>query len=252
MACQARPVFSVREREQVRQRLLALAGAAADVSGAAITGSEVTGAADEWSDIDLAFAIRGELSAALDHWTELLDRDFGAIHHWDLPWASSIYRVFLLPDWLEVDIAFTPEADFGPRGPNWRTVFGQTVEVEQNAPVPRDDLVGLGWHHLLHAHMCIERGKPWQAEWLISGARDHVLALGCLRLGLPTRYAKGADELPHELTAPLEPALVRSLDDDELRRALRASADAYVAELERTDAELAVQLRPMLEQVLPS
>jgi len=52
-------VFSVREREQVRQRLLALAGAAADVSGAAITGSEVTGAADEWSDIDLAFAIRG-------------------------------------------------------------------------------------------------------------------------------------------------------------------------------------------------
>jgi len=100
--------------------------------------------------------------------------------------------------------------------------------------------------------MCIERGKPWQAEWLISGARDHVLALGCLRLGLPTRYAKGADELPHELTAPLEPALVRSLDDDELRRALRASADAYVAELERTDAELAVQLRPMLEQVLPS
>lgn len=234
----------------MRQRLLALAEADADVAAAAITGSEAAGTADAWSDIDLAFAIRGELPAALDRWTERLYADFGAIQHWDLPWASSIYRVFLLPDWLEVDIGFTPQADFGPRGPNWRTVFGETVDVEQNAPVPRDDLVGLGWHHLLHAHMCIERGKPWQAEWLISGARDHVLALACLRLGLATRYAKGADELPDELTAPPEQALVRSLEPDELRRALRAAADAYAAELDRTDPPLAAHLRPMLAELL--
>ncbi len=105
--------------------------------------------------------------------------------------------------------------------------------------------MGLAWHHVLHARMCIERCKPWQAEWLISGIREHVLALACLRLGHPTRFAKGADLLPQELTAPLEPTLVRSLDDPELRRALAAAADALAAELERTDPNLASRLRAM-------
>jgi predicted nucleotidyltransferase len=242
-------VFSPEEREQVRQRLLEAAEADPGVVGAAFTGSVVAGAQDDWSDIDLALGIDGELAPALERWAELLDRDFGALHHWDLPWGSSVYRVFLLPGWLEVDIAFTPAADFGPRGPNWRTVFGETVDVAPNAPVPQDELVGLAWHHVLHARACVERGKPWQAEWLISALRDHVLSLGCLRLGHITRFAKGADLLPPELAEPVEAALVRSLDETELRRALAAATEAFAAELERVDPALAAALQPMLAEV---
>jgi hypothetical protein len=245
-------MYTVAERDRVRTRLLALVESDPAVVGAAITGSQASGAADEWSDIDLAFGVAGELTAALDRWTETLYGELGAIHHWDLPWGSSVYRVFLLPDWLEVDIAFTPERDFGPRGPNWRTVLGETVEVAPNAPVPQDDLVGLSWHHVRHARTCIERGKPWQAEWLISGIRDHVLALACLRLGLLTRYAKGADLLPAEATRPLEDTLVRSLDEAELRRALAAAADAFANELDRVDGSLARRLRPMLLELTGS
>jgi hypothetical protein len=129
-------------------------------------------------------------------------------------------------------------------------VFGDTVEVEQNAPVARDDLFGLTWHHLLHARICIERGKPWQAEWLISGARDHMLALACLRLGYPTRHAKGVDELSHGVTSRLEDALVRSLDDEELGRALAAAVDAYREELQRTDPDAASRIGPMLAELV--
>jgi hypothetical protein len=235
------------ERDRARKRLLELASADEDVTAAANTGSYVSGGGDEWSDIDLAFAIRGELAPALDRWTELLYQSFAAIHHWDLPYGSTIYRVFLLPNCLEVDIAFTPEAEFGPRGPNWRTVFGETIELAQSGPQTRDELVGLAWHHVLNARACIERGKPWQAEWLIGGLREHVLALACLRLGHTTRYAKGTDLLPPELTAPLEETLVHSLDENELRRALAAAAVALVAELERTDSALAARLRPTIE-----
>jgi len=242
-------VFSPEEREQVRRRLLALADADPGVVGAAVTGSVAAGAEDEWSDVDLALGIDGELSSALERWAELLYGDFGALHHWDLPWGSSVYRVFLLPGWLEVDIAFTPAADFGPRGPNWRTVFGQTVDVAPNAPVPRDELIGQAWHHVLHARACIERGKPWQAEWLISALRDHVLALACLRLSHGTRFAKGADLLSQELTEPLEAALVGSLDEPELRRALAAGAAAFGAELARSDRQLAAALEPMLAEL---
>jgi len=234
----------------VRERLLAMAAEDPAVVGAAITGSYAAGGGDEWSDVDLAFGVRGDLAAPLERWAEILAREFGALHHWDLPWGSSVYRVFLLPDWLEVDIAFTPADEFGPRGPTWRTVFGEPVEVPQTGPVPADDLVGQAWHHTLHARACIERGKPWQAEWLISGLRDHVLALACGRLGLPTRFAKGADELPAGITAPLADALVRSLDEAELRRALAAGAAAYAAELEHVDPALAGRLKPMLAELL--
>jgi hypothetical protein len=239
-------MFSVDERERVRSELLAHAEADPDITAAAITGSEASSSADKWSDIDLALGVRGGIAPALDRWTGLLYRDFDAVHHWDLPWGATVYRVYLLPDWLEVDIGFTPETEFGPRGPNWRTVFGETVEVPAAGAQSPDELAGLAWHHVLHACVCIERGKRWQAEWLIHGVREHVLALACLRLGHSTRFAKGADLLPEELTTPLEESLVRSLDEVELRRALASIAALLANELERTDHSLAKRLRPML------
>jgi hypothetical protein len=77
------------------------------------------------------------------------------------------------------------------------------------------------------------------------------LALACLRLGYETRYARGADLLPPELTAPLEATLLRSLDEAELRRALAAAAGAFADELERTDAPVAAALKPMLLEFQP-
>jgi hypothetical protein len=239
-------VSTVTERDRVRERLLAQAEADPLVVGAAVTGSHAIGGADEWSDIDLVFAIRGELAAAMQAWTDRLYREFSALHHWDLPLGGTVYRVFLLPGWLEVDIAFAPAAEFGPRGPTWRTVFGTPADVPPPPPARADNVAGLAWHHVLHAHVSIERGKPWQAEYWISAVRDHVLTLACLRLGFPASYAKGADLLPAELTAPLHATLVRSLDHAELRRALAAAAAALAAELDRTDPALAGRLRPML------
>jgi hypothetical protein len=239
-------MFTVEDRDRVRRRLLELAEADSEVTAAAITGSYVADGGDEWSDIDLALGIRADLLQALARWTELLYREFEALHDWDLPWGSTVYRVFLLPNSLQVDISFTPAAEFGPRGPNWRTVFGETVDVAPTPPPGRDELVGFAWNHVLHGRACIERGKPWQAEWAISGIHDQVLALACLRLGHTTRYARAADLLPAELTAPLEGTLVRSLDEAELRRALGSAAAALADELERWDPALAEKLRPML------
>jgi hypothetical protein len=241
-------MFEVDERARVRERLLELAEADPDVVGAAITGSLATGREDRWSDIDLAFGIEGEPADALERWTATVYDQFRALHHWDVPFDSTLYRVFLLPDCLEVDLAFTPSADFGPRGPSWRTVFGRAAEFPPTAP-DRDHLVGLAWHHVLHSRAAIERGKPWQAEWFISSLRDQILALACLRLGQPTDYARGTDLLPASVTTPVEAALVRSLDESELRRALAAASSACQTELDLVDPDLAGRLRPTLTEL---
>jgi hypothetical protein len=242
-------MFSVRERDLVRQRLLRAAQDDPAVVGAAITGSLATGDGDRWSDIDLAVAVSDPIDAVMRRWTRRMYRDFGAVHHWDLPSGPVIYRVFLLPDCLEVDIGFGPAAEFAPRGPSWRLVFGRPAPPQVAAPPGPDQLAGLAWHHALHARAGIERGRWWQAEHWIGALRTETLALACLRLGYPTGYAKGAHLLPAELTGPLEATLVRSLDEAELRRALRAATEALAAELARTDAALAGRLHPTLAEL---
>jgi len=112
-------------------------------------------------------------------------------------------------------------------------------------PVARG-LIGLGWHHVLHARACIERGRPWQAEYWISGIRDHALALACLRVGEEAVYARGVDRLPAAVTAPLAGALVRSLDAPEPRRALSAATTSLIGELEAWDPALCARLAPLL------
>ena len=242
-------MFTVEERDRVREHLLARAEADDTIVGAAFTGSHAVGESDRWSDTDLVLAVRGELTPTLSRWTRWLYDDFGAQHHWDLPTGPRIIRVFLLPGWLEIDLTFAPEAEFGPRGPQWRTIFGQAQPLELFAAPDRDALAGLVWHHALHARVCIKRSRWWQAEHWISAMRDHAITLACLRLGYPAAYAKGSHLLPDDLTAPLETTLVRSLAEPELRRALSAAINVVTDELERSDPALATRLRPMLAEL---
>jgi hypothetical protein len=148
-----------------------------------------------------------------------------------------------LPSCLEVDLGFTPASQFGPRGPHFRGVFGEVAQPPQPAPLDPGHLIGLAWHHVLHARICIERQQPWQAEYWISGIRDQTLALACRRLGAPTAYAKGADALPVAVTGGLEDALVCSLEPEELRRALRVAAMRLLGELDATDPVQAQRLQ---------
>ena len=242
-------MFAVAERDLVRQRLLHLAEQDSAIVAAAATGSHATDDEDRWSDIDLAFAVNDPLDVAMHRWTQQIYQDFAAVHHWDLPSGSTIYRIFLLPHCLEVDIAFSPAAEFGPRGPSWRLIFGKSTPSPAATPTSHDDMAGLAWHHALHARISIERGRYWQAEHWIGAMRTQTIALACHRLGYPTSYAKGAHLLPVELTSPLETTLVRYPDETELRRALSAAATVLTAELARTDPSLADRLHPILTEL---
>ncbi|TDC25500.1 hypothetical protein E1265_06950 [Streptomyces sp. 8K308] len=237
-------MFVEAERDRVRARLLTRARTDADVSAAALTGSAARGAEDRWSDVDLLLAVApGRVVAeVLGSWSEFVYGELGALHHFDLRSGSTVYRAFLLGDGLEVDLGFTPAAEFGQVGDGgFRVVFGEAVEPRPAAADARG-FVGFAWHHVLRARAAIERNAPWLAEYWISGVRDQVLALACLRLGLPTAYAKGADQLPAGITGPLAEALVRELGAAELRRALAAATRALLDELRAADAALAERL----------
>jgi|SRR5919197_313189 hypothetical protein len=238
-------MFSLEERARARERVLTLGRDDPRITGGANTGSAATGTDDRWSDIDLSFGVADEVEVTdvLEDWTEVLGPELDVLHHWDLRSGPTVYRVFLLPGGLELDVAVTPAAEFGARGPKFRLLFGRGVEVPAPAPPSLDELIGMGWLSALDARSAIARGRPWAAEYWIGSLRDQSLALACLRLGEPAAYARGIDRLPPEVVEPHEQSLVRSVNPEELRRALTVAEDLFLAEVTEVNAELAERLR---------
>jgi len=243
-------MFTPQSRELVRERLFGIARGDARITSGAVTGSMANESEDDRSDVDLAFGVAAGVDpeAVLRDWTNRVTDELGAVHHFDLRAGCAIYRVFLLADGLEVDIGLWPAGEFGATGPKFRLVFGESIQRPPAAPPSVEHLIGLCWHHVLHARAAIERSKLWEAEYYISALRDHLLELACIRRGLPAVHARGVDDLPKEITAPYERALVRSLDPAELRRALNEAAKAFMRELDETRPDLAVRVGPVVRR----
>jgi predicted nucleotidyltransferase len=222
MNSQRAGVFTVDERNRIRDRVLELANSDERIVAGAVVGSLATGEGDRWSDLDLAFGVDPEdqIIDVLHRLTTPLASEFGAVHLFDLPHRESIFRVLLLQGCLQVDLSVTPASKFGPNGPKFRMLFGSSAE---NSPIPAPragELIGYAAHHAARARFCIERGRFWQAEYWISGARDYTLSLACLQRNLSPHYGRGFDQLPSDIQTRAKDALVRSLDRGELLRAL--------------------------------
>lgn len=247
-------MFSPQDRESLRETLIAAARLDERITGAALTGSSAFGPEDEWSDIDLAFAFASSVDRGrvVDEWTERMYREHGAVHHTDMIAGAALFRVFLLRDTLQVDIAFWPEADFGALAPTFRLLFGTQHDRPRTAPASFESLVGMAWLHALHARSSIARGRAWQAEYMVSGVRDHVLALACIRHGLSPVHGRGMDRLPDAVKEPLARAIVRSLDTTELRRAFGVACERLLVEVDAVDPELAGRLASPIAEMAGS
>lgn len=235
-------MFTPESRAALRDALVALARADERVTGAALTGSAALGREDRWSDIDIAIGIADDPEPVLADWTARMYADHGAVHHVDVVVGRTVYRVFLLADTLQVDIAFCPAAEFGARAATFRLLFGTARELPTTPEPDAEYLTGMAWLYALHARSAILRGRVWQAEYMISGVRDHVLAMACLRHGVRAVQGRGMDDLPPAVSGRFTKALVRSLDTAELWRAFGVAGKLLVAEAAHVDIGLAGRL----------
>jgi hypothetical protein len=236
-------VFTVAQRDALREHLLRLAEQDEHVVAAAAVGSLAADGGDRFSDVDLTFGIADHVPVAevLDAWTRTLIDQLDAVHLADLQRGPTTYRVLLFPDALQLDLSMTPAAQFRPAGPRFRLLFGQTAAGESEGSTPpaagglfiptppvAGDLFGWGVIYALHARACIERGRLWQAEHYVGAVRDHALSLACLRQGLPAVQARGYDKLPGTTLARFEATHVGALEPGALRAALAACVHALL------------------------
>lgn len=236
-------------QERARSWLLDRAEADPRVIGAALTGSIARGEGDAWSDVDVYLGVNAPLPEMLEEWSEQVYAELGALHHFDLTAGIAVYRAFLLPGLAEVDLGLCPAGQWGPRGGAFAVVFGDPAPAVAATPFDPDHLAGLAWHHARHVHVCLERGRLWQAEYWVGALRGQVLTLAAARRGLDTSYARGAHLLPDDVTGPLAGALVGELTPAALRRALGVALGCFLGELTAVDEPLAGVLRTALETI---
>jgi predicted nucleotidyltransferase len=123
-------VFTVEERNGIRDRILEIAKSDERIVAGAVVGSLATGEGDRWSDLDLTFGVSPENQTldVLDRLTTPLVSEFSAVPLFDLPHRESVFRVLLLQGCLQVDLSVTPASSFGPNGPKFKMLFGNFKE----------------------------------------------------------------------------------------------------------------------------
>lgn len=240
-------MFSIKDRNLLRDHVLQLAESDSRVVAAAVVGSLALSDGDRWSDIDLTFSVADEYSifTVLEDWTINIVKTFNATQLFDLPSGTSIYRVFLLPGCLQFDLSFTPACSFGATGPNFKLLFGKALEKPFPKPQMAQELFGYAVHHALRSRFCIERKRYWQAEYWISATRDYALHLACLRRNLAAYQGRGFDDLPSEIHDIFGNTFVTKLTRTELLRALGCVIDGLLHEMVGAQ-ELAIKVKPQL------
>ena len=230
-------MFTIEARDELRDRVLEMAREDRRVVAAAEVGSLAVGEGDRWSDIDLAFAVDDAAGATevLADWTPTLVEELGGIELFDLTVGPIIYRVFMFPDCLQLDLSFTSVSEFSPRSPRFRLVFGQAGEMQLPEPPSAAGLLGWAVMYATHARRCIERELWWQAEHCISSMRQHALGFACRRRDLPADYGRGLDRLSSEVRHRFASSLVLAIEPDSLKDALKDCVAALSAECAEDD-----------------
>lgn len=243
-------MFTVEQRDALRDRVLALAHDDARIVAGAAVGSLALGDGDRYSDLDLTFAVSAGASVTevLDEWTRTLRDEVMAVPLVDLVNRSTTYRVLLLPGPLQLDLSMTPADQFVAAGPKFRLLFGETAGPGRSPGTPNaSDVFGWGVIYALHSRACIERGRLWQAEHYIGAVRDHALTLACVAAGLPAHQARGYDDLASEVLRRFDDTHVGSLTPERLRTTLAAATRALL--YEGRDVPNADEIAPRLSEL---
>lgn len=246
-------MFTVAQRDAIRDSLVAAAHADDAIMGAAFVGSSATDRQDAWSDIDLALQMTPEAveTEVVAEWTERLYRDHHIVHHLDVFAGNGVrYRVFLTADSLQIDISFWPQELFRAMSERFQVIFGQPNEPLSPSAPNVDAIIGTAWLYALHVRSALARQTPWYAASLMDDFRKQILALACVRCGLNAKEGRTIDQLPPEFLARLQAVCTASVDIPAIQASFVGHMQLFQDEIAAHDANLAARLSPALQAMI--
>lgn len=228
-------MYSKEERDEIQNSIIALAQKDNRIKDCAIVGSESIGKHDKWSDIDLTFGIddETEISQILSEWNAIMFANFNANVLFDVEYKESIYRVYLLPNALQVDLSFTPTQNFGAITNAFKLIFGK-ANHRQHKPEPElSSILGYSILYALKSRCAIEREKYWQAIFYLDKFRENIMTMKCISLHLNPFDGRSFDELPNSFLNKITTGLTGELNRDTLKNSLRSFTKILIQEIKQ-------------------
>ena len=161
-------------------------------------------------------------------------------HSLESPRAPNVYLwVFLLENFLEIDLCFLCLDDLRATRKRWKTVLDRSGRIEsimqsswENRPKP--DLeeayhsrLSSIWHCIKHAVIAVQRQQPWRAIFELEQVRNRTIELHGLREELETKRFRHVDQMPEDFLTRLEQTLVLSLREIDIMNALKAATESF-------------------------
>jgi hypothetical protein len=248
-------IFTPDERDATLSRLLGMLEGDERIEAAVIDGSIGAGRSDRWSDIDVAAVVSDAeaCESVAEDWIRRMYQELPVAHHYRTAFGTTIVPGFLLMNGLEIDLSFTPSAEFEVWAPV-QVAFDRRGVATGAAAKPISwtttadwsGEAGFAWHDVLHACVAATRGKPWQAVYYLQRVRNRTLSLASERHGWDADEFTRVDELPSPERDPLRASLVADLDRATLLQAIEVATRAFLAELRRGNRDLAERLEAPL------
>ena len=254
--------YSPTTREATLNRLLTALQGDTRLSGLLIVGSGAEGFEDAHSDIDLCAVTTtaDDVRSVSQEWGVKICEMLPMFHSLEIPRAPNIYLwVFLLENFLEIDLCFLCLDDLRATRNRWKTVFDRSGRIEsimrstwENRPKSNlEDVyryrIGSIWHYVKHAVVAVQRNQPWRAVYELEQIRNQAIELRGLRDELETKRFRHVDQMSEDFLIGLERTLVLSLSEVDIMNALKAATICFFREARHYDEILNLQLAESFE-----
>ena len=254
--------YSPATREAILDRLLAALQSDKRLAGLLVVGSGAEGFEDDHSDIDLCAVTTSvdDVRPAFQEWGMKIREMLPMFHSLESPRAPNVYLwVFLLENFLEIDLCFLCLDDLRATRKRWKTVFDRSQRIEnimlstwENRPKPNLEeayrsRISSIWHCIKHAAIAVRRDQPWRAIFELELIRDRTIELRGLREELETKRFRHVDQMPEDFLVGIEQTLVLSLKDTDIMNALKAATACFFREARQYDKILNLELAERLE-----
>ena len=254
--------YSPATREAILNHLLTALRSDKRLAGLLVVGSGAEDFEDDHSDIDLCAVttVADDVKPAFQEWGVNIREMLPMFHSLESPRAPNVYLwVFLLENFLEIDVCFLCLDDLRATRKRWKTVFDRSGKVEtimrsswENRPKP--DLeeayhsrISSIWHCIKHATIAVQRKQPWRAIFELELIRNRAIELRGLREELETKRFRHVDQMSEDFLIGLEQTLVLSLRDVDIMNALKAATACFFREARQYDEMLNLDLAEGLE-----
>ena len=254
--------YSPAIREAILNRLLTALQSDKRLAGLLVVGSGAEGFEDAHSDIDLCAVTTSvdDVRPAFQEWGVKIREMLPMFHSLESPRAPNVYLwVFLLENFLEIDLCFLCLDDLRATRKRWKTVFDHSGRIEsimqsswKNRPKPdleeayRSRLSSI-WHCIKHAVIAGQRQQPWRAIFELELIRNWTIELRGLREELETKRFRHVDQMSEDFLTDLERTLVLSLKEVDIMNALKAATESFFRETRRYDKILNLELSERFE-----